>query len=87
MSLIHDYGVFVYKPPIILRTLYKADRQSVINIVADLINYEKNFLSKGSPDFDQMRHVIYLKNIADWVAKRKGADLDIRRKIIAGDIE
>lgn len=88
-SLIYDHGLFKFKPGRVLPALWNSSKQVTLNLINDIISFEKTNLSKGVLDKLQYRHMIQLKNLADWVCSKKLGDggLKERKRIIAGDFK
>jgi len=86
-SLIYDQMPFEFKPPIILRALWSSSYQSIINLVNDMINFEKQTYKQARQVSDiELKHVLYLKNIAFYVLLNKyNVPSFEAKKVLAGD--
>lgn len=88
VSLVSNEGIFKYKPPHILLSLWTSNPQAVIQFVTDVTDWEIREAKGGEVNDLQFKHAIYLKNIANWTLKHKFTQVsrENRRKIISGDL-
>jgi hypothetical protein len=86
-SLMHDDGVFKFKPPRVLRGLWGSNVDHIKKVVWDLIELEKKLAREATVNIEVLKHVIYIKKVADFVLRYKYPEMPAleRKRIIAGE--
>ena len=86
-SLIFDEGVFKFKPPKVLLSLWQASTNNINSFMNDLTDMEIRLAKESGVSDIELRHICDLKSLVNYAIKRKFPSMDQkeRKKILAAD--
>lgn len=84
-SLIFEHKPFHWKPPEVLQYLVKGNFAQITGLLNDIIEFERERYRTGGITDEELKHILSIKNIANFILKKKGIGLIEKQKALRGD--